>query len=255
MQQPTMLPIIISLAALGVAILSLIINVVQKQTENNRTLRNQLTDVMSKLATVAGEVGKLQAERESKGNTPFIQGRFINLNDQRNFLARQATALMSKIAKTVTDVEYATVAVAFRGIGDFGQADEYWRKAIEVSSSDFYRTQSLRGYANFLFVAGQHEAGREHYRQSLGVIRGDDDRACNMKGETLQRWALAEAGAGYIEEARRLLDQSRNTFRRVRSSAMRKHALDAQQAIEATVNKGLARISEPGPEKIVRSDN
>jgi transcriptional antiterminator len=83
-----MLTIGISLIALTVSILTAYLNSRQKKFETQRTLRNQLTEILGKISTLNLELAKIPQQGQSaSGLTADMRGHII---DQKRLLVRQA---------------------------------------------------------------------------------------------------------------------------------------------------------------------
>jgi tetratricopeptide (TPR) repeat protein len=89
-------------------------------------------------------------------------------------------------------VEYSLVAQALDIVGDIPEADRYWQDAVGASPSDYYRIVNKRGYADFLFRQGRHQAGRKQYEEAASILDNDSDFNKWTNGYTYQMWFNSE---------------------------------------------------------------
>lgn len=248
------IPIIISFISLVVSTIAIIITLHQKKYEIERTLRNQITEVIEKLVSVALEHDKIWFDSGKLKNDPQQQALRARLNDQRRFLVRQAVYLIKQKPKLISDIEYLTVAEAFSHLRDYALADIYWKKAIQASPDDYYKSTNLRNYARFVFSQSSPEMGRQLYQESLSLLSKNSDRDRYLKGETYQRWALMESEFGFLGEAERLFDLSKVTFEKIGDKRWSRHMLSNLEAARQVETNRLMAMSNQ-PEKLVESLN
>lgn len=72
------------------------------------------------------------------------------------------------------------------------------------------RIYNLRGYARYLYGAGQIEIGRQLYGEAVRTETKDSDIDRYTKADTYLLWAKAEEQFGYQDEARRALAHARS---------------------------------------------
>lgn len=217
--------ICVSVVALSFSIISTYITLRQKSYETERTLRNQLTDVLAKITALNLEFAKIPQEGVSaSGLTPDMRG---HLRDQQRFLVRQAKYVTDQIPALVGPFEYLLVAGTFASIDDVYQAEQFFRKAIEHSADDeMNRGMITRGFARFLFNQGEHDLAREQYVAAVEIFSGDSDIMKEYKGDTYLRWATqeyewsyADNAETYFNEARLIFESKTNPIARQRSVA------------------------------------
>ncbi|WP_454190063.1 hypothetical protein [Paenibacillus sp. Marseille-Q7038] len=163
-----------------VSLVSVIVTLTQKKYENERTIRNQLTDTISKLIALNIENQK-NREVDNQSNRISLNRIF---NSQRRYLVEQSIYLMDKIKGLVTDVEYNIIAIALVNTGDINNADVYYSKCVDASPNDIYKLYNTRGYARFLFDNVNHDAGRKKYKEALEINLLDNDRNRYDRGDT-----------------------------------------------------------------------
>jgi tetratricopeptide (TPR) repeat protein len=208
----------------------------QKSSEAERTIRNQITDVIGKLDAVFAEGDKLNFENSDKRNDPYFVGRRSFLNGQKRFLARQALDLMNYVRHLVTDFEYNRVADAFCSIGDFGQANDLYIEAIKSAKQDNYKANCTRAYARCLFVQSRVEEGREQFQDAVALVSPDNDVNRFHIAETYQRWAMVEADSHNWAEAAELIKKAREVYLRIIGSRPRGDGLANLEHIENSIS-------------------
>jgi tetratricopeptide (TPR) repeat protein len=203
--------ICVSIVALSFSIISTYITLRQKKYETERTLRNQLTDVLGKITALNLENAKIPQEgATATGLTSRMRG---HLRDQQRFLVRQATYVIDQIPALVSPFEYLLVAGTFEAIDDVYQAEQFFRKAIEHSADDeMNRGITTRGFARFLFNQGEHELAREQYMASVEIFSGDSDIMKEYRGDTYLRWATQELEWSYPDNAKTYLSEAKQIF-------------------------------------------
>lgn len=204
----------------------------QKSSEAERTVRNQITDVIGKLDAVFAEWDKLIFENAGKASDPYFVGRRSFLNGQKRFLARQALYLMNYAADLATDFEYNRVADAFCSIGDFDQANELYKKSIEAAKSTFYKSVCTRAYGRCLFGQGQIDEGRKRFQEAVDLVQVNSDVNRFHTAETYQRWALLEADTHNREAAGKRINQAREMYLQITSNRQRDEGLANLHEIE-----------------------
>ncbi len=180
--------------------------------EAKRTLRNQITDTITKLDSVFAEVDKLVYENAENLSGPYFVSRRGFLSSQRRFLANQAVYLISQAPALVADFEYARVGDAFSSIGDYDLANEYYLKAIEVSQNDYYKSMSIRAYARCLFEQGRIDEGRQKFKEAIAIIELNSDVNRWHVADTYQRWARIEADFQSRDKSQALLEKAKEAF-------------------------------------------
>jgi hypothetical protein len=206
-----MVTIVISIIALSVSVLTAYFNSRQKKFETQRTLRNQLTEVLGKIATLNLELAKIPQEGQSaSGLTAGMRGHLV---DQKRLLVRQANYITDQIPELVNPFEYLIIAGGFVDIDDTYQAEEFFRKAIVQAGSEQVNLGIVtRNFARFLFSQGETERAREQYSVALGVFSGESDISKFYRGDTYLRWGSQELDWSYRENANQLFECARAEF-------------------------------------------
>jgi tetratricopeptide (TPR) repeat protein len=232
----------VSIIALSFSIISTYITLRQKKYETERTLRNQLTDVLAKITALNLENAKIPQEGASpSGLTSGMRG---HLRDQQRFLVRQATYVIDQIPTLVSPFEYLLVAGTFESIDDVYQAEQFFRKAIEHSADDeMNRGIITRAFARFLFNQGEHELAREQYMAAVEIFSGDSDIMKEYRGDTYLRWATQEFewsypdnAETYFNEARLIFESKSNPIARQRSVARLNDHIDHIHSRHSLIN-------------------
>jgi len=208
----------------------------QKSSEAERTVRNQITDVIGKLDAVFAEWDKLNFENADKRSDPYFVGRRSFLNGQKRFLARQALYLMDYVPHLVTDFEYNRVADAFCSIGDFDQANALYIQAIESAKQLTYKSNCTRAYARCLLSQGRVAEGRERFLAAVALILPSTDVSRFHIAETYQRWALVEADSNNWTVATELIQKAREMYLQIISSRPRGEGLANLEQIENSIS-------------------
>lgn len=208
----------------------------QKSSEDERTIRNQITDVIGKLDAVFAEGDKLNYENSDQRNDPYFVGRRSFLNGQKRFLARQALYLMQYVEHLVSDFEYNRVADAFCSIGDFGQANDLYIQAIKSAKPPNYKANCTRAYARCLFDQSRIKEGREQFQKAIDLVSTDNDVNRFHVAETYQRWAIVEADSHNSAEAAELIEKAREMYTRIIGGRPRGEGLANLERIKSNIS-------------------
>lgn len=183
--------IMISVLALIISIVATINTEKKANTEKERTIRSQLTDVLSRIIALNLENAKLFKETASS-DPAYYQNVSSILNQENSFLLHQAVYLTGQIPNLVSAFELNTIAVAHANAWDMLIAEQYHKKAIQFCHNDFNKSLATRSYANFLFTQRRFEEGREQFRQAIILLKGGDNLVRYTNGLTYQMWAISE---------------------------------------------------------------
>jgi tetratricopeptide (TPR) repeat protein len=222
--------------ALIVSVTSLILTFRQRAQENQRGVRKTLTETLGQLAEVGMSLAKLDAEHPEQTDQIVSLRRMHN--SQRRYLANHAEYLVRQIPDLATDIDYNMLAQAFRSIGDYDKAQQYWELAVAKSESPVIRAMNLRGHGSFLFFQGNPQLGRKKYQESLEIPLPDTDNVRRDRADTYAMWARVELDFGYKGEALRLSEQAQQAADRIGHAGMR-------TSIQDYIRNLLAPLKEP----------
>jgi hypothetical protein len=208
---------------LGASLSALIISLLsyrQKSKEGRIALRNQLTTLLEKLTDL-----NMNAEL-SKVKKDDYPPNYINLlNDQRRFLVRQASFILTRITDLVSPYEYLLIAGSFDEINDPYQAEINFTSAIENATDAVDKGIAYRGFGRYLFHQGEDmiDIARARFERAISTFPELGDRNIIYRADTHERWAALELEYGHRKEAlfqfectvaeyARLSNPSRRTF-------------------------------------------
>ncbi|WP_070141346.1 hypothetical protein [Bacillus mycoides] len=174
--------VIVSIIALIVSLVSLYISLRQKKYETERIIREKLTDTFNEITELDVDFIKLEVNINKNVNLTRV------FNQKRSFLANQALYFLPKIETLVSDMEFALLAKTLERTGDLENADYYWRKSMERSSSKCTEIYNMRGYARFLFTTTNIDQGRKMYQEAIDLGTKENDRGLYDMAETYILW-------------------------------------------------------------------
>jgi tetratricopeptide (TPR) repeat protein len=213
-----------------ISLVATAISLIRGKYEKQRAVRSQITDVLSRIVSTKLENAKLFYDAVDK-SPDYYQAISGMLNQQNAFLLHQAIYLTDQVPELVTAVEYNTLAFANADSGDLILAERYYRKAIDVSSNDFYKSLAIRSYAIFLFPQRRFEEAREHFRKAVSLLKGGDNLVRYTNGFTYQIWAWNELNnAASPRRAEELFESARSEFAGIDNETIRQQALRALEA-------------------------
>lgn len=209
----------------------------QKNVESKRTIRNQLTDAISKLDAVFAEWDKLIFENAGKEPEPYYLGRRSFLNGQKRFMAKQTLYLLEHIPELATDFEYNRIADAFSSIGDYTEANKLYEEAIKVANVNHYKANCIKAYARSLFNQGNIIEGRKQFHIAVETVPTDNNFHIYHKAETYQRWANVENDNLNYSESISLIKKARETYLTITNKIQRNQGLKNLEMIEKSINQ------------------
>jgi hypothetical protein len=233
---PNVLPLLVSVGAFVLSIISYIYSVVTKRFETQRTLRLQLSDVFTRIYStdleslkISGQIGITEMLRQSQ---------IGQLNQQRYFLLHQAMRLAEEIPQMVTDVEYNTIAYTCANVGDPLNADRFYLKANDAAPTPVFQSSAIRSYASFLFNQHRFEEGRRQFEKAASLITGGDNAARFARGMVYQNWAFSEQLANSPKRAEPLIESARSEYNGIDVEQFRQQLL-------AQLENAIAPLPKP----------
>lgn len=199
-------------------------------SEKQRTIRSQLTDVLSRI--IALNLENARTYRDA-GKDPFYYQQVSGiLNQQNAFLLQQAMYLSEQIPSLVSAVELNTIAAGNANAGDLVIAEKYYKRAIDSAGNDYYRSLATRSYAAFLFPQRRFEEGRDEFRKAVTLLKGGDNVIRLTNGVTYQMWGYSEMQSGASPQVvDDLFQKARTEFAGIDNQFLRDTSL---QGLDAT---------------------
>lgn len=234
METKDIVAILISSLAFLLSLVATIISLIRSKYEKQRAIKKEITDTLSKIVSTSLENAKLYRESAEK-DPPYYQAVSSILNQQNAFLLQQATYLMDEVPGLVTAIEYNTIAAANANAGDLISAEKYYKKAIDVSPNNYYRSLAIRGYAGYLFPQRRFDEARENFRKAISLLTGGDNLVRYTNGLTYQMWAWNELNnAASPRRAEELFESATNEFDGIDDETVRRTALNGLQAAKGS---------------------
>ena len=171
--------------------ISTVIGFRRQKTQMRTTVRDQLSGVVQELNKVLFENQELQTTLPMQQDSRFFR-RSASIQESLATLCRQATALIELAPEIVFDIEFSVLARATEVVGDFPEAERYWKEAVKSSPTDYYRIINTRGYGAFSLRQGEHERGRRLFEEALSIWGNTTDFNKFANGYTYQFWGSAE---------------------------------------------------------------
>jgi hypothetical protein len=176
--------IVISGSALTLSLISLVLTLIQKNKETNRTIRKSLTDTLESLSKIGVEVTKLEITKDTDFNSETIIQLRRNYNSQRRILIAHADFLITRYDELSTEIDSNILAGSYATIGDMDKAEYFWKKTIDKSISLPIRMMNLRGFGIFLFNNDKEKLGRDIFNQALCLKLTENDENKILKADT-----------------------------------------------------------------------
>lgn len=132
------------LLTITIAVVSLVISLNTSQSQNNRELREQLTDTLDHRLAISLQLQKIgqdmQATTDAKAAIK-LQGDLSTLGAQDYALVAQAAELARKIPDEVMWVDYMILANGFAFSGDHRTAERYYLQTLDAAKDSAFATQ------------------------------------------------------------------------------------------------------------------
>lgn len=205
------------------------------QFERRLALRSELTNLLTKL--IRGQIDNAKLFKEYANDTAYTQQLSSILNQENSFLLNEIKLLIEQIPDLVGANEFATVAYSFSNTYDVVQAEEYYRRAINVAKSPHELVVAQQALANFIFSQGRFEEARSLYQDALKQIPEESLIMHQFNGMTLQRWAWNEALiARDTLQAEELFSQALKEFESIKNPVIRRNFIDGLSSTRRGAN-------------------
>lgn len=239
--------IIISILALLLSIYANINTEIKTRSETSRTIRLQLTDILDRIIKLELENAKYQKDYNNNDSDYTFNISSI-LNQQNVSLLQQANYLSRELKEELISVnDFITIAVANQRAGFLVEADDFYNKATKKAKniSDRYsEAVATRAYANFLFLTGKIQDGRNKYENSISVLQslptqGQNDLIPYQLALTHQYWGVSESSINNKDSARINFNNARNEFKKITNPFARNQNLEIIDKIEKNMEEGI----------------
>lgn len=220
MEPKDIVTVILSVVAVVISLASLLISLKQKERENTRLLRTQLSDTLNQISALGVAFAKLKLEAKGVLTNDIIDVR-RNYTTQRTSLLNYAEFLTKENPQFGNDITYSILATNWNYVSNFNKASENWELAIQASEDLVIKHTNLRGFANFLFFQGNMVAGRGKYSEALALRLPDTDNVKRIIADTYLMWARIEMEFGFNDEYPKLLTLANHSCDRISNIRMR----------------------------------
>lgn len=220
--------LLVSISTFIVAVVVAITTARGGKTDEQRTIRNQLTDTFNQMFATGLQMGQ-QQQVYGNGNYAQLQEVGTLLNQQYLSLLGQATFLANKIRNLVTPVEYNTLAASNANIGEFTLANKYAQWAIDACDKDDLNliARTTSSYGTILFMQSNFIDGNAKFDEALKLLINanlEKNFGHYLTGSIYSTWAMyekqwaspggmAEEHFAKAEEAFNLIEIPRNRER------------------------------------------
>lgn len=211
-------PSLTSLLALVLSISTAIYSGVQGHRQDVQKKQESLRGIVSALL-------ELSNEQQAKLNSPEAQSRsaqereFIGgmLNNKRMILAEAADNLVRAIPDDVSSSEYNMLANDKLANGGSATAEEYLKKAVEVSQESLAKMIALRNLGMFYAQRGPFQsmnAARKQFQDAIDLFPQTprDDATAYTIGFTWEMWGFAELSNNFPEQGREKMANAKKYY-------------------------------------------
>jgi tetratricopeptide (TPR) repeat protein len=249
MEPKDFVTLLISGATFILAVVLAITTARSGKADEQRTIRNQLTDTLNHLFEIYLKLGQQQVSGfgnsgQAQNTTSLLHQQYISLLGQATFLANKKV-----IKKLVTPVEYNTLAVSNAVEGEFKLANTYARNAINACDKDdvIFKIRATSSYGTILFMQSNFEEGNAKFNDALDLLKKaeiEKNYAHYLKGWVYVMWATFEkqwnAPGGTPDAHFKAAETAFNEIEIPRNKAVALHELE--QARETADSSTLQNI-------------
>lgn len=154
-------PVVVSVIAALVAILSTAYGIYQQREQERRGARIELRELIGQL--------KDNAELRIKYGAAGAQQLGGYIDSENQLLADQAEDILNAYGSDVTSTEFILVGLIFTTSGDYTRAQNLLETATRRAETPYEYVFAYRALAQAEFTSGNFERGREAYRQAMNV--------------------------------------------------------------------------------------
>jgi tetratricopeptide (TPR) repeat protein len=152
--------LIVSCVALIVSLTSVAHAIISKSNEARKSAQADLAKAIEQLVDIKQTRETLRREQADDWGKNANSGIRIALNDKRELTLSRATYLVSKYKLDVSEISYTIIGAAFSDSGRHAESLSYYKKAVEVATTELSRAWARRVYGRALILAGSSERGR-----------------------------------------------------------------------------------------------
>jgi hypothetical protein len=216
-QADKLIPLVVSIIALGLAITTTVISEQRVARQERHATQAELRGVVQQLLDLPRQNAELAAKYRQDPATMVQVGRQIQ--SELVLLAEQAQELMTGLG-TPSAAESYGVAYALVAAGQWLEAQTVAEAALRRAGNEPVVEAALRRLdAGMLFATGQTSQARAQLQRAEDVFVGTEEETAWVGAynrlTTETQWAVAEAQAGSCAEAQRHLIRAQNTLVRL----------------------------------------
>ena len=235
--------IVISIVALLLSVYANINSQAREESEKNRTIRIQLTDVLGRINNLNLENAKIFKDY-SETDPEYASRISVILNQENASLLWQAKYLSEQIPDLISVVDLNILAYANFFANNILEAENFHQKSIEKAKNtndNYSQALTTRAYASFLFSTGRITDGRNQYKNSISLlqnlnIKGNSDLIPSSIGYTYQQQGISELSIGEIDNAKKYFIKAEKEFYKMQNSFARNSYLNSLKNLK---NKNL----------------
>jgi tetratricopeptide (TPR) repeat protein len=211
------IPLLISLCALALSILTFFVSQQRLRQEEIRSkkteLRTTLLELVSFQEAFNTKVRPIKDPRE-RGEASSI------LNSKRNLQLENAQSIAGQIAQHVSSPEYTILAYEMAKQSDFQRAEQYFTAATKLKQADILKAAALRSLGEFYFQptpSKDIQKGRRFFNEALQLLtNANDDYSLYSMGNINESLGLCELGNGNMIEGGGKIELAREFYRKIK---------------------------------------
>jgi tetratricopeptide (TPR) repeat protein len=199
-QVPVIVPIVVSLLALGFAFYTNDKSENRASREEQHALRAELRSLIQRLSAFPRE--NFELYRKDPSAWRQLSG---PIQRETLILARQSSELIHQLRSRVTSEEYIAVAFALSSAGQTAESEELTLEGLNAAKDATGEATLLRQLGTVRFADGDFEGGRKRFEQAMAIYKKYPEKNRNNvtfnSAFTQLNWSEAELGQRHCLEA------------------------------------------------------
>jgi hypothetical protein len=208
-QVPVIVPILVSLLALGFAFYTNDKSENRASREEQHAQRAELRGLIQRLSALPR--ANFELSRQNPSAWRQLSG---SIQRETLILARQSSELIHRLPGRVTSEEYIAVAFALSSAGQTTESEELTLEGLKVAKDAFGEATLLRQLGATRFIHGDPKGGRARFMQAMEIYKKYPEKNRNTvafnSAFTQLNWSEAELGQRHCPEAWQHITSAKN---------------------------------------------
>lgn len=231
----------ISFLALLVSGVTAVYTLSSQSAQEIREKKEELRDI---IVSLSDSREKFQEKSQTITDQQIQEATGISFNSRQQLYLAAAEALIVKIPKHVSWVEYWYLANEYWFAGDYKKSEVYYRRSLKKSSRTIpvYHATALRTLGGIYYSPGVMQnisEGKKLYEKAISILKESRDPYTQYAlAFTFEKWGFLEIGIDSAETGKRYIEMARQNYEKLPNAYWLKH-----QALNILDNKLSSALS------------